>query len=265
MKVTAHTLVKNEDYWVWYAIQSVLPFVDQIIIFDTGSSDRTVDLIKSIKSPKIIFEEKGPTDAVGLVKLRQEQLDRTKTDWFLIVDGDEMWREDQMKEVLGAIDKADKGKISLVTHSRNAIGDVFHYLPEGAGEYQIGQLRGNLNIRAVRKTPDLKLVGTYPLETYVNNQGALQDQPEQLGFLDEWCLHVSFLKRSSGTERKKSGSLGKSKTSERGLLMMERELPEVLKHHHPLGLFNPLMKRSSLYEFKAAVTTPLLNLKRKLK
>ena len=47
-------IVKNEDQWVFYAINSVLPYVDELIITDTGSTDHTLELIRSIHSPKII-------------------------------------------------------------------------------------------------------------------------------------------------------------------------------------------------------------------
>jgi len=32
--LTAHMLVKNEEQWIWYAINSVINRVDQIIIYD---------------------------------------------------------------------------------------------------------------------------------------------------------------------------------------------------------------------------------------
>jgi glycosyltransferase involved in cell wall biosynthesis len=55
--ITVHMVVKNEDQWIWYSIQSVLQYVDKILITDTGSTDHTVEIIKSIKSPKLIKSE----------------------------------------------------------------------------------------------------------------------------------------------------------------------------------------------------------------
>ena len=57
-KITGHMIVQNEEQWVWYAIHSVLPFVEKLFIYDTGSTDKTVSLISSIKSKKIAFQKK---------------------------------------------------------------------------------------------------------------------------------------------------------------------------------------------------------------
>jgi len=88
--LTVHCVVKNEERWIWFALKSILDIADKILVYDTGSSDRTVDIIKTIKSKKIFFEEKGEVDAKGLAQFRREQLIRTKKEWFLILDGDEI-------------------------------------------------------------------------------------------------------------------------------------------------------------------------------
>ena len=59
--LTAHMMLCNEERWCWYAIMSVIDHVDHMIIFDTGSTDRTVEIVKGILveprySQKIIFE-----------------------------------------------------------------------------------------------------------------------------------------------------------------------------------------------------------------
>lgn len=253
MKFTVHTIVKNEDQWVWYALQSVLSFASKILVFDTGSKDKTVELIKSIKSPKIVFEEKGEVSSEGLVKLRQEQIDKTNTNWFLILDGDEIWPSKQLKTLLKAGDGASN-IVALFNKVRVCVGDVFHYLPDSAGKYEIAGKKGNLNIRLIKKTKDLKVTGIYPLESFENNNGPLQRQDKNLKFVNCWYLHTSFLKRSSKDLQKTSGSLGKKKTWEKGIKMKKQELPN----------FIPLEKRSSFYEVASTILTPIVSLKREL-
>ncbi len=264
MKITGHCIVKNEDKWVWFAINSVLPFVDKILVYDTGSTDNTVEVIKTIKSSKVVFEEKGPVNAKQLVDLRREQLEKTQTDWFLILDGDEVWPEDQIKKIIYLAKKSDKKTIAYFNKARNCIGDVFHFLSEDLGEYEIAGVRGNLNTRLIRKTPDLKIVGEYPLEAYVNDGGPIQNQ-KGIKFADCWYLHASFLKRSSGIEKKVSGSFGKQKTWQSGKLFKKTELPKVLYKKYPSIVDDPLVKRSLIYELLAKLTTPLLILKKTLK
>ncbi|MBU2051801.1 glycosyltransferase, partial [Patescibacteria group bacterium] len=105
-KLTSHTLVKNEEVWIKPALESVINFIDTLLVWDTASTDKTVSLIKSIKSPKIKFRQSGPVDREGLVRLRNEQIKATKTDWFLLLDGDEIWPKANLRQLIKAITKA---------------------------------------------------------------------------------------------------------------------------------------------------------------
>ena len=61
-KVWANTIIKNEDRYIWFSVMSVINYVEKLLIWDTGSTDRTVDIIKLIitKYPKkIVFKETG--------------------------------------------------------------------------------------------------------------------------------------------------------------------------------------------------------------
>ncbi len=264
MKFSVHTVVKNEDQWIWYAINSVLPYAEKIYIYDTGSSDKTVEIIKSISSDKISFEEKGEVDKKGLTKLRLNQLRKTKTDWLLILDGDEIWPEKEFKKLINVADKAPKEIVALFNKTRNCIGDVFHYLPDNMGNYKIGEKKGNLNMRLIRKTDDLTIKGEYPLEFYTNQKGPLQLQTDNLKFVDCWYLHTTYLKRSSFDSNKTSGSLGKKKIWIKGLKMSSSKLPNVFFQEKLEIVPDPLKKRNLFYEVLAGALNPILNLRRKI-
>lgn len=265
MKITANCIVKNEDFWIWFTLKSVLPYVDKILIFDTGSEDLTVKVIKSIKSAKISFEEKGKVGKRGLINLRQEQIKRTKTDWILILDGDEIWPSSQLERLIKTADQAPSNFVAIFNRVRNCIGDVHHFLPEKAGRYQIAGVSGNLNIRLIRKTPDLEVKGEYPLESYINSDGPIEKQDQNLRFSDSWYLHTTFLKRSSINKAKVSGSFGKSKIWEKGIELVSEELPEVFKLERPKFVADPLVKRNYWYEVVSSLTTPIIKLKRLIK
>jgi glycosyltransferase involved in cell wall biosynthesis len=265
MKLTVHTVVKNEDIWIWFALQSLLPFAEQIIVFDTGSSDKTVEVIKKIRSNKIIFENKGIVNKKGLVKLRQEQLERTKTDWFLILDGDEIWPKDQLNKLIQVASQSPKNTVAVFNRVRSCIGDIFHYLPDSAGGYEIAGMKGNLNIRLIKKTPQLKVTGEYPLETYVNQEGPIQSQNQKLVFGDCWYLHTSFLKRSSAASDKVSGSFGRVKYPQRGLVLNEEQLPSVFNESYPDMVPDPKKRRGVIYESLAQLAEPILTIKNAIK
>lgn len=263
MKITGHCVVRNEDIWVWYALKSVLPFCEQILVYDTGSSDKTVERIKSLSSPKIILEEKGVVDAQGLVDLRKEQIESTQTDWFLVIDGDEIWPEENIKKIIVAANTSSKETVAIFNRVRNCIGDVYHYLPESTGRYKIAGVEGNLNIRLIKKTPDLSIKGRYPLEAYTINGKPIQDFPERLVFVNTWLLHASFLKRSSSESNKTSGSFGRKKFWEKGLILADNEIPKVLLGDNPpFDNTFQLAKRGKVYEFFAGIIDPLLMFKR---
>jgi len=123
--ITVHCLVKNEENFIWYAISSVLPYVEKILVWDTGSNDKTVEIVKTIKSPKVEFEEKGKVDARGFAKLRQEMIDKTETDWIMVLDGDEIWWGDTIKSLKLKMKNSDFGLV--VSPCYMAVGDIFHY------------------------------------------------------------------------------------------------------------------------------------------
>lgn len=265
LKLTAHCVVKNEDKWVWFAIQSVLPYVERVLVFDTGSTDKTQQIIDSIKSSKIIFEKKGIVSREELVKLRQEQIDRTKTEWFLILDGDEVWPKKELENLIDHAANASKNIVAVFNKTRNCIGDIYHYLPEAAGRYEIAGHKGNLNVRLIRKKTGLKVAGTYPDEYYGDENGPVQEQESNLLFADCWYLHTTFLSRSTQDIVKTSGSLGKQKKWEKGLSLAEEVLPEVFKLDRPEFVENPHKRRDFTYEMLASLISPALNLKRLVK
>src|SRR3989338_7015752 len=106
MKIFANTIVNNEENFIWFAIMSVVDYVDKILVWDTGSTDKTVELVKGIretKGDKVEFREVGVVDKHEFTKMRQMMLDESKCDWILILDGDEVWWEDSIKKVVKEI------------------------------------------------------------------------------------------------------------------------------------------------------------------
>ncbi|MFC1626928.1 glycosyltransferase [Patescibacteria group bacterium] len=229
MKLTTHTIVKNEQQFIKPALLSVIDHVDIMLVWDTGSTDKTVEIIKSINSPKIKFKQVGKVDREQLVNLRNQQIKTTQTPWFLILDGDEIWPEKNLKLIIKAIKNAKPSTLAIVNKTRNCVNDIYHYLPESKGDYHIGDWHGHLNIRAIKNTHDLKVTGQYPLEAYTVKNIPLQDQPKKLEFVDTWYLHTTHLKRSSWRyQLNVIDRLKKFKTWGKRLKLDPNELPEVL-------------------------------------
>lgn len=199
--ITAHTLVKNEEKWVWFSIMSVMKFVDKLIIYDTGSTDNTVKIIQGILknneySKKIIFEEKGSVTPDNFAKLRQEQIDKTDTDWFLVLDGDEIWYESSLIEIVNTIKVTNKKMLAIRFH--NCTKDIYHYTKFESGSYNIKNIKGNITLKLINKSINgLIADGPYGIEGYYDYNGSpIQEDKSNIHVISGFFLHTSNLVRS---------------------------------------------------------------------
>ncbi|HOX96079.1 MAG TPA: glycosyltransferase family 2 protein [Candidatus Woesebacteria bacterium] len=198
-KIVVHCLVKNEERFIWYAINSVLPFADKVMIWDNGSTDKTVEIIKSIKSPKIEFEEHEATtrEAIGL--LRQEMIEKTPKgyDWLLVLDADEIWSADSIKKVINHLSSHPTVE-AVITRTFNLVGDIYHRLPEKFGDYQFLNMKGNFAVRFINlKIPGLHASCPYGREGYFDNHNLPIQERQDIVFVDTEYFHATHLIRSS--------------------------------------------------------------------
>jgi glycosyltransferase involved in cell wall biosynthesis len=77
-------IVKNEEQFIERVIRNIQSITDEIIITDTGSTDRTLDIIKKFKLKLFHYRWKG--DEAGA---RNFVISKCKTDWVLFIDADE--------------------------------------------------------------------------------------------------------------------------------------------------------------------------------
>ena len=250
-------IVKNEEQWVWYAINSVINHLHKLIIFDTGSIDKTVSIIKSINSKKIIFTQKSKVNPAQLVDLRNEQIKRTRTDWFLLVDGDEIWPKITIDELVKKVNQASRYISGIVVPVHVPLGDLFHDLDESAGKYRILGKMGHYNLRAYKIKFGYDWQGIYPAEAYTNRSNtAIQDQSDQLVLLKNKYWHMTHLPRSSNDDHhKRKYEIGKKYS---GLL------PEVLYQERTEIVGSPWVNYSILEQILACLSTPFIKLKRQV-
>lgn len=270
-KIIVNTLVRNEENFVWYAINSVLDFVDKMVIFDTGSTDKTVEIIKTINSQKIIFEELGEVDALGHSRLRDEQIKISQKlggDWLLILDGDEIWPENTIRKFRQKIERASTEKTSLVVRAYNLVGDVYHYHPESETDiwpYAPKKMRpGFMTIRGISlKIPGLNCSRAYPMEAFRDKNGKpIHEMGEKsFIFLDGYYLHASYLRRSSiGAKvmnRGRKFEIGKRFSA-------DFIYPKVFFVERPAIVPNVLGEIQGIDKLKSLIQTPLKKIKRKI-
>jgi len=197
-KIIAHSLVRNEERFVWYSITSVLPYVDKVMVWDTGSTDKTVEIIKLIESPKIEFKEVGPVDVDTFTQVRQQMLDSTPKDydWLMILDGDEIWPSFGIKAAIDFCHSHPESE-SLVVRTRNLVGDIYHRLPESSGRYHLAGRTGHLALRFMhlKNLPGLHAAKPHGQLGYFVTGGHLV-QNLKPSFLDIYYHHATHLLRS---------------------------------------------------------------------
>lgn len=77
-------IVKNEEKNIANCLNSVKDIIDEIIIVDTGSSDKTKEIVS--KFTKNIYDYKWQND---FGSARNYSLSKASNDWILVLDGDE--------------------------------------------------------------------------------------------------------------------------------------------------------------------------------
>lgn len=85
MKTIALTMiVKNEERCLARCLDSVAPWVDRMIVLDTGSTDRTMEIAREHGAE--VFERRWTNDFAAA---RNAALARSDADWNLVLDADE--------------------------------------------------------------------------------------------------------------------------------------------------------------------------------
>lgn len=269
-QITAHMVVKNEDRFIWYAISSVLPYVGRFLIFDTGSTDKTVDIINSFGSKRIEFQSKIAEDAKDISDLRQEQIEKTESDWFWMVDGDEVYTKSLCKEIIEAVEKDGKKLEGIVVGRYDLLGDIYHYQDESVGTYDLFGRQGHFVLRLINKKniPGLHMEGVYPYESYYDKdrQEVIHHLSSRFRFTSGRLFHAMYLPRSSqGTNLSTTFHRKKYKIELGHRFSDDILYPEVFTKKRPTFVPDVTNKRSVLYEIGACLITPIKMLKRKFK
>lgn len=91
--VTAAIIVRNEERCISRCINSVMSFVDEIIIIDTGSDDKTIDIINGFQSKKIKLYSVMWRHSFSAA--RNAAIDKSTGDYIFFIDADEYIQKPQ--------------------------------------------------------------------------------------------------------------------------------------------------------------------------
>jgi len=272
MKIWANCVTYNEENFVWFAINSVIDSVDKIIVWDTGSTDNTVQIIEEIKKrkpDKIIFKQYGkPKDRNNIANIRQEMLKQSKCDFIMVLDADEVWWEDSINKIVRIINQKKDEIEGIVVPFYNLVGDIYHYQDEIAGQYKLLGKKGHLQLKFFsKKIPGLHVgfvqsnykKNFYFEGYYDENNKPIQDR-SKLIFVDAKYIHLSHLKRSA----KPRSKADRFKLELGNKFEKDFKYPEVFYKSYPEIVPSPWKKMPNRSLLTAAFLTPLRKVKRKL-
>ena len=154
MKLSVSMIVKNEESCLKKALESVKD-ADEIIIVDTGSTDKTVDIAKAYTNK--VYYGKDYLWRDNFAFSRNQSLEKCTGDWILIVDADEYFEP-------GTITKLKK----IIKENPNYKGITVKAWNSSKQYFEV--------IRAFKRTPEAKWFGR--VHNYLNvfdNQGFHSD------------------------------------------------------------------------------------------
>ena len=174
-------IVKDEEEMLPGCLEAVADGVDEIIVVDTGSSDRTVEIAESFGARVIHFPWNGSfSDA------RNVGLDAAKGDWLMYLDADEHLVPGDAKRIRGLLGKTWREGFHLVETNYTG-GD------------ESGTSVTHLALRIFRNRPDYRFEGkiheqkTQHMPTYL---------PERFEATSIGIRHYGYLKSRISAKEK---------------------------------------------------------------
>lgn len=95
IKISVLMITKNTEKTIEKSLESVCDWVDEIIIIDDYSTDKTIEKIKKFKRVKVFQNHEE-----NLAKQRAFGLGKCRNDWVLVLDADEIISDGLKKEIV---------------------------------------------------------------------------------------------------------------------------------------------------------------------
>jgi len=272
-------IVKNEEASLPQALSSVKDVVDEMIILDTGSTDRTAEIAKEFGASVYHFEWCNDFSAA-----RNEALKYVQGQWVLVLDADEVLTPEIVPEMKQTIKSNSLGDSSASRHV------VINLVRQEVGASQSPY---SLVSRLFRNHPKIRFSRPYHAMVDDSVQELLQQeprwqvvslspvailhygyQPEAIAALDKYtrartamegflashpndayvcsklgALYIQINQLTEGLELLK-----------RGLTSTQVEAPVLFELHYHLGNAYTRLKNlnSAVEHYKAAIRQPLL-------
>ena len=155
MKLSLCVICKNEEKKIARCMNSVKGIVDEMIIVDTGSEDRTVEIAKELGAK--VFEITWEKD---FAKAKNFAIEQATGDWIIFLDADEYFTKESASVLRGFIKEAIKRKkdciyCDMLNEENGEVKSIFKTNRVFKNNPQI-RYKGRVHERLCREKGDIK-------------------------------------------------------------------------------------------------------------
>ncbi len=152
-------IVRNEEANLKRCLQSVQGLVDEIVIVDTGSTDKTKEIAQkfSVKCPVKIFDFSWNNDFAAA---RNVSLQQATSDWILMLDADEVLAAQDHLKIKEAVQTITTVAFTLILRNYtndsraagwvSAVGDSYVESKIASGWWEVSKVRLFRNREGIR-------------------------------------------------------------------------------------------------------------------
>ena len=182
-KISIVIVARDEEQMVKDCLESAV-WADELILLDTGSSDKTIEIAKSYGAKIVLAESRERDFAVWHNQGKKE----VKNDWFFKLDADERITPELQKEIISTINHPTPNVYVYALPRQNILsGHLMHF----------GGWHPDYQIRLFKK------------EKLIRWEGKLHERPifkGKLGYLKNSMLHLTHRDLESMVEKSKNWS-----------------------------------------------------------
>ncbi len=134
-KLGACMIVKDEEKSIGRCLIALKGNVDEIVIVDTGSSDRTMEIARESGAEIFSFEWKNRFDDA-----RNFSFSKSRSDWILIIDADEVISEEDLKKIKKQVENTDKVGFYLTRRNYTDETGILGFVSSKGDRYKESEL-----------------------------------------------------------------------------------------------------------------------------
>ena len=224
MKLTLCMIVRDNENTIRPCIESIRPWVDEIVVVDTGSKDRTPEILRSYGVKLFYFDWIDDFSAA-----RNESINHASGEWIFWMDSDDTITAECGRKLRQLADSV---------HDENTMGFVMQVHCPGSQVNGLAEYTVVDQVKMFRNRPDLRFEGRIHEQVLM----PIRAIGGEVVWTDIWVEHTGS-EQSEESQRKKV---------ERDLRILRKDLEE--RPGHPFVLFNFAMTHAEMSEYEEALT-----------